>query len=120
MNLDTARASACGCSTSGSSACTHRSARCGRRIWNRHEYRKHPESGKRISTPRPRSEWVFSDMPELRIVDQDLWDAVKARQDGIARTIDKAEAAGRTGLGARNGARRRLHRKREAEAVQGL
>jgi site-specific DNA recombinase len=52
----------------------------GRYIWNRSEWIKNPDSGKRKRIERPESEWVVTEMPDLRIVPQDMWDAVKARQ----------------------------------------
>jgi hypothetical protein len=41
---------------------------------------KDPETGKRVSRPNPESDWVIHDVPELRIIEQGLWDEVKARQ----------------------------------------
>ncbi|WP_317214577.1 recombinase family protein [Gluconobacter sp. GP1] len=52
----------------------------GRLIWNRLRYIKDPSTGKRVSRLNPESEWVLQDVPDLRIIEQDLWDAVKARQ----------------------------------------
>jgi len=52
----------------------------GRLIWNRLRYVKDPETGKRISRPNPEDRWISQDVPELRIIEQDLWDKVKARQ----------------------------------------
>ncbi|NIE81578.1 recombinase family protein [Asaia sp. As-1742] len=52
----------------------------GRLVWNRLRYLKDPDTGKRVSRLNPESEWVNQEVPELRIVEQDLWDAVKARQ----------------------------------------
>ncbi|NVN10371.1 recombinase family protein [Nguyenibacter vanlangensis] len=52
----------------------------GRLIWNRLRYLKDPDTGKRISRLNPESEWVAKDVPETRIVEQALWEAVKARQ----------------------------------------
>jgi DNA invertase Pin-like site-specific DNA recombinase len=52
----------------------------GRLIWNRLRYVKDPETGKRISRPNPEDAWIIQDVPELRIVEQELWDKVKARQ----------------------------------------
>ncbi|ACI50844.1 Resolvase domain [Gluconacetobacter diazotrophicus PA1 5] len=52
----------------------------GRLLWNRLRYLKDPDTGKRVSRLNPESEWVIQEVPELRIIDQDLWDAVKARQ----------------------------------------
>ena len=42
---------------------------------------KDPETGKRISRLNPEADWIIQDVPELRIVDDDLWQATKARQE---------------------------------------
>ena len=55
----------------------------GRMIWNRLRYIKDPSTGKRVSRQNPESEWVITDVPELRIVDDALWAAVKRRQGEI-------------------------------------
>ncbi|MQX37612.1 recombinase family protein [Roseospira navarrensis] len=52
----------------------------GRLVWNRLRYVKDPSTGKRVSRLNPEDEWIIQDVPEMRIVDQDLWDRVKARQ----------------------------------------
>lgn len=49
-------------------------------IWNRHQWVKHPDSGKRTYKKRPREEWVIKDMPDLRIVPEDIMAAVRLRQ----------------------------------------
>lgn len=66
----------------------------GVRIWNRHEYRRHPVSQKRVSRLRPTDEWLFAAVPELRIVEDDLWDAVQRRQAGLRKpkAADVADA----------------------------
>ncbi len=56
----------------------------GRLIWNRLRYIKDPSTGKRVSRLNPESEWIVKDVPELRIVDDELWQAVRARQGEIA------------------------------------
>ena len=63
----------------------------GRLIWNRMRFIKDPATGKRVSRPNPESEWVMEDVPDLRIVDQDLWDMVQARLAGIRET-DRSKA----------------------------
>ena len=55
----------------------------GRLVWNRLRYVKNPETGKRVSRINPPEEWIVADVPELRIVDDDLWQAVKDRQGEI-------------------------------------
>jgi site-specific DNA recombinase len=52
----------------------------GRDVWNRSRWIKDPDSGKRRCVQRPKSEWIVRDAPELRLVDDRLWNAVKARQ----------------------------------------
>ena len=56
----------------------------GKLVWNRLRYLKDPDTGKRVSRLNPESEWVIQEVPELRIVDQEVWDAVKARQKALA------------------------------------
>ena len=69
----------------------------GRLIWNRLHYVKNPETGKRVSRINPPEEWVVTEVPELRIVDDDLWRAVKDRQGEItekyATTIEATRTA---------------------------
>ncbi|MBX2834843.1 MAG: recombinase family protein [Micavibrio sp.] len=57
----------------------------GRLIWNRQHFIKDPATGKRVTRMNPESEWVIAEVPELRIVPQDLWDKAKARQ----KTLDR-------------------------------
>ena len=52
----------------------------GRLIWNRVSYPKNPDTGKRISKLNPEEDWIIQDVPDLRIIDQPLWDKAKARQ----------------------------------------
>ena len=56
----------------------------GRLIWNRQRYVKDPSTGRRVSRLNPESDWVITEVPELRIVDDRLWQAVKDRQGEIA------------------------------------
>ncbi|MBK1686239.1 recombinase family protein [Rubrivivax gelatinosus] len=51
----------------------------GKLIWNRRQWLKDPDSGKRRYVDRPREEWQVREVPELRIVPAELWDAVRAR-----------------------------------------
>ena len=55
----------------------------GRLIWNRLRYVKDPQTGRRISRQNPPEAWVTTEVPELRIVDDALWQQVKARQGQI-------------------------------------
>ncbi len=62
----------------------------GKLIWNRQRFVKDPQTGKRQARPNPAAEWITTDVPDLRIIDQDLWDRAKARQEG--RKIEHTEA----------------------------
>ena len=57
----------------------------GRQVWNRLRYLKDPSTGKRVSKLNPEEEWVIAEVPELRIVNQELWDEVKAQQGVLDR-----------------------------------
>jgi site-specific DNA recombinase len=52
----------------------------GRLVWNRRQWLKDPETGKRLSVPRPPKEWLVREAPELRIIDKELWEATRPRQ----------------------------------------
>ncbi len=57
----------------------------GELVWNRQRFIKDPSTGRRVPRFNPESEWVRQDVPELRIVPQELWDAAKARQKSLDR-----------------------------------
>jgi len=52
----------------------------GRVCWNRSMWVRDPDTGRRKRVPRPEHEWVIVDRPDLRIIDDELWERVKARQ----------------------------------------
>ena len=52
----------------------------GKLIWNRQRFVKDPASGKRQARLNPRDEWITQHVPELRIIADDLWSAVKEKQ----------------------------------------
>jgi hypothetical protein len=52
----------------------------GRMVWKRLRYLKDPDSGKRVSRLNPPSEWITAEVPQLRIIDGELWGHVKSRQ----------------------------------------
>jgi site-specific DNA recombinase len=57
----------------------------GRLVWNRLRYIKDPSTGKRISRLNEPDRLIVQEVPELRIIAQDLWDRVKERQQGLKR-----------------------------------
>jgi site-specific DNA recombinase len=52
----------------------------GRILYNRQRFLKDPETGKRIARPNPEHEWATKEVPELRIIEDDLWEQVQARK----------------------------------------
>lgn len=66
----------------------------GRTIWNRSQWLKDPDTGKRQRIDRPRSEWIESEAPELRIVDDAMWAKARARIDA-GRDENGRKRAGR-------------------------
>ena len=56
----------------------------GRLVWNRLRYSKDPDTGRRQSRPNDAAAIVTTDVPELRIIDDELWAAVRARQGRLS------------------------------------
>ncbi len=60
---------------------------------------KNLETGKRVSRIHPREEWIITEVPELRIIDDELWQAVKDRQEELTAkyaTVIEATRTART------------------------
>jgi site-specific DNA recombinase len=60
----------------------------GRIVWNRQRFIKDPETGCRVSRPNPESEWLTTDVPGLRIVDEATFaqaQEIKAQRGGERR-----------------------------------
>jgi site-specific DNA recombinase len=49
------------------------------RVWNRTIKTRNPETGRKGSKDRPKAEWERVDVPKLRIVSEELWNAVHAQ-----------------------------------------
>jgi len=64
----------------------------GRLVWNRQRFLKDPDSGKRIARLNPESEWIIQEVPELRIVNDALWGAVRDRQSSLKMSLREATA----------------------------
>ena len=60
----------------------------GHLVWNRMRFIKDPTTGKRISRMNPPEQWVTEEVPQLRIIDQELWTRVQTR------LVNMREAAG--------------------------
>ncbi len=87
----------------------------GRLIWNRLRYIKDPSSGRRVSRINPKAEWITTEVPELRIIDDELWQAVRARQTDISKVFEPTTRAVRAARA------KRLHEtRRPAFLLSGL
>jgi site-specific DNA recombinase len=51
-------------------------------VWNRSQWVKDPDTGRRKRTERPEAEWITLEAPELAIVSSELWNAAKVRLTG--------------------------------------
>jgi site-specific DNA recombinase len=51
----------------------------GVQIWNRSQWIKHPDTGRRVRQERPESDWIRTEHPELAIIDGPTWAAAQAR-----------------------------------------
>src|SRR6185295_14358022 len=63
----------------------------GRLEWNRCSYIKDPATGKRVARPNPKDLWEVVGVPTLRIVTDELWDAVKLRQNEQSYEVRRDE-----------------------------
>ncbi len=55
----------------------------GKLVWNRQRFIKDPDTGRRVTRLNDEREWITQEVPELRIVPQELWDKAKARQKDL-------------------------------------
>jgi site-specific DNA recombinase len=69
----------------------HNELYIGRLVWNRQRFLKDPDTGKRVARTNPPSEWITKDVPELRIIDDEVWQAVQTRYASVQRKWKKAE-----------------------------
>ncbi len=62
----------------------------GRIEWNRCSYVKNPKTGKRIARPNSPEDWEVVPAPDLRVVDNELWERVKDRQRVVRKEMTHA------------------------------
>lgn len=72
-------------------------------VWNRQRFVKDPATGKRVSRPNPENQWIRTEVPHLKIVDDELWQAARARQQQISALFGPNPA------NTREGRAKRLH-----------
>lgn len=58
----------------------HQELYIGVRVFNRRKFRKHPDTGKRSSVLNPPEDWIRQPAPDLRIIDDELWERVQRRK----------------------------------------
>ncbi|MCW6512912.1 recombinase family protein [Lichenifustis flavocetrariae] len=61
----------------------------GRLVWNRTSYVRDPSTGKRLARPNPKEEWEVSSDESLRIIDDALWQRVKAQQTEVRTAMTR-------------------------------
>ncbi|WP_371033326.1 recombinase family protein [Methylosinus sp. PW1] len=66
-------------------------------VWNRQRFVKDPATGKRVSRPNPESQWIRTEVPHLRVVDDALWQAARDRQQQISAIFGPNPATTREG-----------------------
>ncbi|WP_083543380.1 recombinase family protein [Bradyrhizobium sp. CCGE-LA001] len=49
-------------------------------VWNKRKNYKNPKTGKLVRRDNPPSEWIYKEVPHLRIIDEELFEAVKQRR----------------------------------------
>ena len=74
----------------------------GRAIWGQQVFERRPGTNQKVARRRPRDRWHVVDRPELRIVDDDLWQRAQARRASVRASLKldavTGRARGRTGL----------------------
>jgi len=63
----------------------HNELYVGRMVWNRQRFLKDPDTGKRVARPNPQSAWIVKEVPELRVIDDETWKAVRDRYASVQR-----------------------------------
>ncbi|RSC38670.1 recombinase family protein [Agrobacterium sp. FDAARGOS_525] len=58
----------------------------GRIVWNKRQYRKNPDTERRTARMNDADQWVWTEVPTMRIVSDELWERVRAR-DAVIRDL---------------------------------
>jgi site-specific DNA recombinase len=62
----------------------------GRQIWGQRRFERRPGTRQKVARTLPRSEWRILERPDLRIISDELWNAVQARRTIIATVARQA------------------------------
>jgi hypothetical protein len=66
-------------------------------VWNRTKKERNPETGRKTRRPRPETEWKRIDVPDWRIVPEDLWERVQERIRFVGKRFSSHHMGGFTG-----------------------
>jgi DNA invertase Pin-like site-specific DNA recombinase len=66
----------------------------GVQVWNRTQKTRNPETGRKVSKARPMQDWIRVEVPEWRIVPEELWNAVQARNHDVKRKFGASQTGG--------------------------
>lgn len=58
----------------------------GKLVYNRTTCPRHPITGRPVIRVNPPEQWITTECPDLRILDQELWDAAKRQRQEVAQT----------------------------------
>ena len=61
----------------------------GQRVWNRQRFEKNPDTGKRVAKANAETALLTTRVPELRIIDDALWQPAKARQAATRKAMEQ-------------------------------
>jgi hypothetical protein len=67
----------------------------GRLVWNRQRYVKDPDTGRRVSRPNPAADLIVTEVPGLRILSDEAWQAAKTRQQQVRQVVATGGNIGR-------------------------
>jgi len=59
----------------------------GERVWNRQHFVKDPSNGRRVARVNPREAWVVTQVPELAVLDREVWEAAQQRLETNRRAV---------------------------------
>lgn len=59
----------------------------GENVWNRGRYERDPDTGARVRRANPESEWLVTELPHLRIIADDMFEAAQRRLAGRSRQV---------------------------------
>lgn len=76
----------------------------GKLIWGRSKSDRKPGTRMKVQRRVPPSEWQVAERPDLRIIDDTLWDRAQRRRQALTHTLSDQRQPGRTLLRGRTGA----------------